>query len=91
MFIPTHASRGLASGLLVAAIGCASMPAASIADETATPAAKQPADPPVGDNMLGSLVQWASDLLGREPAALSWRQARFTDLEDWRREARAKV
>lgn len=91
MIITTSASHGLASCLLVAAIGCASMPAASIADEPATPAAKQPADPPVGDNMLGSLGQWASDLLGREPAALSWRQARFTDLEAWRRQARAKV
>jgi hypothetical protein len=56
-------SRGLASGLLLAAIWCVSMPTASIADETAE--AKQPADPPVGDNMLGSLGQWASDLLGR--------------------------
>lgn len=48
-------------------------------------------DPPVGENNLGSLGQWASDLLGREPAALSWRQPRFADLEAWRREARGTV
>jgi len=46
---------------------------------------------PVGENNLGSLGQWAANLLGREPAALSWRQPRFTDLEAWRREARGTV
>ena len=33
MIIPTHASRGLASSLLLAAIGCVATLAASIADE----------------------------------------------------------
>jgi hypothetical protein len=53
--------------------------------------ARQAADEPVGETMLGSLGQWGSDLLGRGPAALSWRNDRFADREAWRREAAAKV
>ena len=65
--------------------------AGATAAETTLAVSPRPADPPVGENMLGSLGQWGSDLLGREPAGLSWRQPRFTDVEAWRREARAKV
>lgn len=67
------------AALLVVAAACTTAPAAP------------PADPPVGETMLGSLGQWGSDLLGREPAALSWRRPGFTDVDEWRRQARAKV
>ncbi len=35
-------------------------------------------------NMLGAYGDWAATLIGDEPAELSWRNARWDDLEMWR-------
>lgn len=91
MMLPRqHVSKFARLLVAMVAMGVAA-PTAAIAAEPAALAAARPADPPVGENMLGSLGQWGSDLLGRGPAALSWRRPQFTDLDAWRREARAKV
>ena len=42
-------------------------------------------------NMIGAYGPSADRILGKGPAALSYRQPRFTDLESWRAEAKAKA
>jgi dienelactone hydrolase len=42
-------------------------------------------------NMLGEYGPWAASLVPDGPGRLSFRQARFTDVEAWRKEARAAL
>jgi len=42
-------------------------------------------------NMIGAYGGFAADLVGEAPAELSFRNPRFTDLEAWRAEAKAKA
>jgi dienelactone hydrolase len=42
-------------------------------------------------NMIGAYGPWAAQLVGREPGACSLRSGRFTDLDAWRQQARARV
>jgi len=42
-------------------------------------------------NMIGAYGPWAATLAGKGPAALSFRQPRFTSLAAWKRQAVAKV
>lgn len=71
---PIMAAAGIAVAVLACRVG-------AVAGDNEPIPANQPVDTPVGDTMLGSLGQWGSDLLGREPAALSYRNRRFDDIE----------
>lgn len=42
-------------------------------------------------NMIGAYGPWAAGLVGDQPAQLSFLQDRFTDVETWRTQARARV
>ncbi len=42
-------------------------------------------------NMLGAYGQWASGLIGEEPASLSFRSPRWKDAEEWKKSARPRV
>lgn len=54
----------------------------------ATPFTTSTAAPP---NMIGLYGPWAATLAGDGPADFSWRNPRFTDLEEWRNQARSRV
>ena len=41
--------------------------------------------------MIGAYGEYADSLLGERPAALSFRQPRFTEITAWRAEAKAKA
>src|SRR5437899_3172884 len=45
----------------------------------------------MGPNMIGAYGPWAAALAGEGPARLSFRRDQFTDLEPWRRQARARL
>ena len=54
--------------------------------------AAEPTNSPVNtSNRLGPYGQWAADLLGTKPGALSWRNPKFKNLEAWRAEAVSKT
>ena len=42
-------------------------------------------------NMIGAYGPWAASLVGDGPAALSFRNKRFTDPEGWRPVARGRL
>ena len=42
-------------------------------------------------NMIGAYGPWAAALVGDGPAALSYRNPKFTDLETWRKAARGRL
>ena len=42
-------------------------------------------------NMIGAYGPWAADIVGDEPPALSLRTGKWTDVEEWRRIAQARV
>jgi dienelactone hydrolase len=45
----------------------------------------------VEPNMLGAYGPWAAEIVGDVPARLSFRNARFHDVDAWRKEARARL
>ena len=42
-------------------------------------------------NMIGAYGPWAASIVGDDPARLSFRQARFQDIDAWRTEARQRL
>ncbi|HZP82947.1 MAG TPA: hypothetical protein VFB21_15010 [Chthonomonadaceae bacterium] len=42
-------------------------------------------------NLLGAYGPWAAQIVGRTPGALSLRTGKFTDIEQWREQARARL
>ena len=42
-------------------------------------------------NMIGAYGPWAADIVGHEPPALSLRTGEWTDVDEWRRVAQARV
>jgi dienelactone hydrolase len=42
-------------------------------------------------NMIGAYGEWAAEIVGDEPAELSFRSPRFSDLDTWRAQAKAKT
>lgn len=42
-------------------------------------------------NMIGAYGPWAASLIDENPAAFSWRNARWTDLEEWRAVAHERL
>lgn len=42
-------------------------------------------------NMIGAYGPWASNLVGDEPGTFSWRNARWSDIDEWRSAARQRL
>lgn len=47
--------------------------------------------PAVEPNMIGAYGPWAAGIVGDQPARLSFLQSQFTDVEAWRKQAKARV